>query len=140
MSTNLVANDAGTGLVQAMPAVQNNGQTIFGAAAILTPSNMSGDVNNYNPAGLATCSILRIATGGAARNITGLAAPANGSQMIVIINTDTSHAVTLKNASGSSSAGNQFQGTNGADVVIRSGGCCIVVYDPTGAVWVPVAI
>lgn len=56
---------------------------------VITPPAFSGDVNNYNPTGLGTAHLLRLDSGGAIRDLTGIVAQEDG-RFIVLLNISTS--------------------------------------------------
>lgn len=106
---------------------------------VITPTALSGDVNNYNPAGLDGANVLRLGGGASDRNITGLTAPSTArGKLLLLVNIGTTNSLVLKNASGSSAAGNTFQGASAADVTVHKGGSVWLWYDPTGLVWCPI--
>ena len=79
----------------------------------LTPTQISADQNNYNPAGLAAASVLRLSSD-ATRNITGLSGGTDGR--LIIIENVGANAIVLKDASASSGAANRF--LFGADLLL----------------------
>ncbi len=103
--------------------------------AATTPTTLSGDVNNYNPSGLATTNYLRINGGAANRNITGLTAGTAGRQLI-LTNVGTTNNLVLKNLSGSSTAANQFN--FGGDVTLAPSQSITLIYDSTLSNWIGV--
>lgn len=101
---------------------------------VVSPAQITADQNDYNPAGLATASVLQIYTD-AARNVSGIAGGAEG-RCIVIINVG-SYPVTLLNESASSSAANRF--TLGGNMVIAAKQAAILRYDGTATRWQAIA-
>lgn len=114
----------------------------------LTPSALSGDVNNYAPTGWGeSVTWLRLDPGGAARAITGLSATAHGHLVLIQNCADADNEdITLTIESTASTAANRFVGANNASVVIRScgtpggGGAAFVIYDGIVNRWCVVAI
>jgi len=114
--------------------------TASGGNTVLTPANLSADVNNWNPGTLSSgITIIRAQTdGGGNRNVTGLLAGSAGA-IAIILNFSPTDNIVLKHLNGGSSAGNQFQ--NGLSVSdITLGGAAapnIAAYfcDTTSAVW-----
>ena len=100
----------------------------------LSPTALSGDVNNYNPTGLATATTLRIDGGAADRNITGLTAGVDG-QIIDLINIGATNNLTLNNQNASSSAANRF--LLPADVILPINTALLLRYDGTSSCWRP---
>lgn len=96
----------------------------------LTPSQITGDVNDYNPTNLSTATVLRIDSD-ANRIISGLAGGADG-RMIVILNIGAAYFTLAKENSGSSAA-NRFDFK--ADYVIGPKESVILWYDSTSSRW-----
>lgn len=92
----------------------------------VAPAQITSNQNNYNPTGLSTTARLVI-TSDAARDITGIAAQADG--FLLWLTNNGSFTITLKSLSGSSSSGNQFATANNADVAIRTNGSVLLQYD-----------
>lgn len=133
-----------TGIASAI--VNKTGDTMTGALSVpgltdtldftlsgtITPTALSGDVNNYNPTGFATCETIRQDGGAADRNITGLQAGADG-RVIRIVNIGATNNLTLVNQSGSSTAANQF--LLPGDVIIPSNAAIVLQYDGVSSRW-----
>lgn len=100
-------------------------------AAPLTPSQITGNQNDYAPTGHATAAQFRLSTD-ASREITGLAGGAAG-RVVRVLNVGAQYIV-LKNESASSTAANRF--TLGADVTIPAGYALELQYDGTTSRWV----
>ncbi len=110
-------------------------QQIFLLGAIIlqntiSPTQLTGNVNDYDPTGLSTAAGLRL-TSDASRDITGLAG-GTGGRHLWLMNVGAQNIV-LKNASGSSAAANQF--ALKADITLAPGGGCSLRYDTTSDVW-----
>jgi hypothetical protein len=105
----------------------------FTLPATITPSAITGTVNDYNPAGIATASTIRQPLSGSAI-LTGLLALANG-RVIVIENIDTALALTLNNEDTGSAAANRFTLPGGTALIINPGGCVVLIYDGTSSRW-----
>lgn len=103
---------------------------LFGDGAVVSPSQITSDQNNYAPTGFATAVMLRVSSD-AARNITGLSAGI-AAGMIAIHNVG-SFAITLKDESASSTAANRFALTG--DVAIAPDAVVLLQYDATSARW-----
>lgn len=134
MSHALLQKDDGSEVLEQI------GSAVFGddvsLNGIITPTTLAGDVNNYAPTGLATCSVIRLGGGSSDRNISGIAAPPAGkSQVILLLNIGTSNALILNNQSGSSSTGNKFFGEGAGDVTVHKGGGVWLYYDTVSAAW-----
>lgn len=102
----------------------------------LSPTALSGDVNDYNPTNCATALALRIDGGAADRNITGLnCTPADG-RMLTITNIGATNNLVLKNQSSSTTtAADRF--LLPADVTIPIDTALALRYDGTTARWRP---
>jgi hypothetical protein len=100
----------------------------------ITPPNLTGDTNNYNPTGLATCNFMRITNGsGSSLNLTGLKAPNPVSnQAIFICNVGVTQIVVLSN-SVASTVGNRF--LLGGTKTIQADEGIMVIYDPVTLCW-----
>jgi len=96
----------------------------------LSPSQITADQNDYNPAGLSGASVLRLTTD-ALRKITGLQGGADG-RLVSVVNAG-SNPLVLANASASSSAANRFD--IGADLVMAPSEGAVLLYDPTSSRW-----
>ncbi len=101
--------------------------------APISPTALSGDVNNYAPTGLATCNALRIDGGAANRNITGLSA--NNWRFILLVNIGTSNNLVLVHASASSTAANQFDLAGAANRTLLPRESVVLWYDSSSTKW-----
>ena len=101
----------------------------------LSPSQITANQNDYNPANLATASVLRLTTD-ASRNITSLAGGADG-RIITIMNVG-SFPIVLKNDDGSTgTAANRF--ALPGDVTLAAKQNVILMYDSTASRWRQIA-
>ena len=100
----------------------------------ITPAALTADVNDYNPAGLATALTLRVDPGAAARNMTGIAAGTDG-RLLRIVNISTTFALTLQNQNGLSAAANRFLFSQSGDAVLAPNTALMLMYDGTTAAW-----
>lgn len=104
----------------------------FATAALLTPAALTVSVNDYAPTGLAAAAIVRLSATGPV-DMTGLlAASSNLIRLLVNVGANT---ITLKHASGSSSAANRFRGPSAGDVSLTASSAVWIWYDVTSAVW-----
>ena len=104
--------------------------------AATTISQITADKNDFE-IGQNTCTVFRISSD-AARNITGIVAPLPASTPVpnawwCILYNVGSFNITLKDNSGSSSAGNKF--ALDADVVIKPDQGVFLMYDSASTVW-----
>ena len=98
--------------------------------AVLTPAQITGDQDNYNPTGLVDAAMLRLSTD-AARNITGLATGTD--TRTILIHNVGAFSVALSDESGSSSAANRF--ALAANVTLQPDECVMLQYDGTSSRW-----
>lgn len=98
---------------------------------VLSPAAITVSQNDYNPAGLGTCTVLRLTATGAV-NITGLTAPTTGQQLILLANVG-SNTITLTNEDASSTAANRFD--LAGNFGLGGGGLTLLAYDVTSSRW-----
>lgn len=130
-----VAADTGLGRGAGAVTQFNNGTTGAGSfsAVATTPAQITADQNNYNPGG---SGLYQRWSSDATRSVTGLvftSAQVDG-QTHVICNVGANQ-ITLVNQSASSTAGNRFLTTTGADLAVTANKCADVWYDLTTARW-----
>lgn len=101
----------------------------------ISPTALSGAVNDYAPTGIATALTVRIDGGAADRNITGIAASQADGRVLRIVNIGTTNSLTLVNQSGSSTAANQF--LLPADTILPINTSLALEYDGTTSRWRP---
>ncbi len=132
-----VSND-GTTFVEALVVDQSSGNAALSRGVALTgvvsPSQITSNQNDYNPAGIASASVLNLYSD-ASRTVTGLAGGAEG-RVIALINTGT-QTILLLNESASSTAANRF--ALGSDLTIGAKRAAILRYDGTAARWYMIA-
>jgi hypothetical protein len=105
-------------------------------SGFLTPTALSGDVNNYAPDGIATATVLRLDGGASGRNVTGIDGGAEG-RVLIVHNIGTTNNITLVNQSNSSDAENRFLGL--IDTILRPNQTATLRYDGVSARWRVVA-
>lgn len=102
-------------------------QQVTGSGSILateiSPSAISAATHNYNPTGLATCSIVNLSAT-AQVDLTGLAAQTVGS--IRTLRNQSGFGILLKTSSGSSLAANRFNFPT--DYQLRTNECAVIQY------------
>jgi hypothetical protein len=97
-----------------------------------SPAEITANTNNYEPG--AGKDIFRL-TADAARNITGIVAR-NDGDAILLINVDSTDAITLKHASADSTDVNRILVPWEGDYVLAAkGGAALLVYDGTTDRW-----
>ena len=99
-------------------------------SGIITPTQITGDQNDYNPANLSTANTLRLSSD-ASRNITGLQGGAAGR--LLLVHNVGAQNIVLKDESGSSSAANRFALT--ADMTMTPDTLVWLQYDATSLRW-----
>lgn len=109
--------------------VYSRGQ--WGFRGPLSPAQITADQDNYNPAGLATATVLRL-NSDATRNITGLAGGADG-RIVIIHNVGATNAIVLKDEGAGSTAANRFALT--ADITLTADAVTLLQYDSTSTRW-----
>lgn len=85
----------------------------------ITPAQLTGNTNDYNPAGIGRAAVVVLALS-AAWNLTGIAYVSGDCRRKLLINTSAFN-LTIKN-DVTSSAGNRFACPNAADLIIRPNG------------------
>lgn len=86
-------------------------------SAIVSPPALTGDVDNYNPAGIAPGVLLIIDPGGSDRDITGFNSTGFvAGDMLYISEASGSDKLKLKDNDGASSAGNRFAMSGDLDI------------------------
>jgi len=101
---------------------------------VVAPAPIAANQNDYNPAGLATASVLQISAD-APRSISGLAGGAEG-RLVTLINVG-GQPITLLDDSAASAAANRF--ALGGPVVIAGRQAAILRYDATASRWQGIA-
>ncbi len=100
-----------------------------------SPTQITADQNNYQ-AGSGRSMFYRLSTD-ASRNVTGLN-PAGGTnqngEVHYIINVGSNNIV-LVNESASSTAGNRFTNSTGADITLAANEAALLIYDNTSSRW-----
>lgn len=122
---------AGAPTVSLPAALTLTGKTVTGGTfvgSITTPSQITSNQNDYNPASLSTTDVLRISTD-ARRNITGLAAGASGKTLRVH-NVGTFPAV-FTYSDALSAAANRFA----FGMTLGGGQSMEIQYDATSSLW-----
>jgi len=97
---------------------------------VISPAQITTNVDNYAPAGLATAADLRLSTD-ATRDITGIAGGADG-RLLMITNVGADNIV-LKDENAASLAANRFALT--ADVTMPPDAKVVLSYDNTASRW-----
>lgn len=106
-----------------------NGSIITGG--VITPTILSTNQNNYDPAGLDTCSIIRVSSTTPV-SLTGLQRGVNGRR-IVIVNVG-SFKISLVTESAGSTADNRFN-LGGINANLVAGSTIAIIYDGVISRW-----
>jgi hypothetical protein len=101
---------------------------------VVSPTQITSDQNDYDPAGLAGASLLRLSSD-ASHTITGLAGGADGR--IVFVHNCGAQPIILKDGSASSTAANRFALTG--DLTVVPDALALLQYDATALRWRAVA-
>lgn len=124
----------GTAWIDAMLFDRASGAAKINAGLFLTgdmsPAPITADQNDYNPAGLAGASVLRL-TVDAPRNITGLSGGGEG-RILALVNVGA-QPITLNSEHAGSAAGNRFGFA--ADVAIAAKQSAVMWFDATDSRW-----
>lgn len=99
----------------------------------ITPSAISGTTLNYAPAGLSTCSVIRLSSTAGTDSLSGLAGGTDGREITIYNIGSTSFLVLHEDVN--SSAANRFTLVNGASFTVRTGGAVVLRYDGTSSRW-----
>lgn len=113
----------------------NNGgllHSFFRLQAPISPGQISGTVDNWNPTGLSTANVIRM-SGASGTDLTGLVAQPAGT-MILALNVG-SFAITLHHQNAGSSAANRFISPTAANLTWNTGVMYFFHYDATSARW-----
>lgn len=100
----------------------------------LTPAQLTGNVNDYNPEVTATdrASTWRLSSD-ASRNITGIAGGLNG-RLLYLVNVGA-NPIVLKNQDAGSADANKIITGTGADVTLAADGVAVLQYDSVTTRW-----
>lgn len=104
-------------------------------SAVLSSPSISGTVNNYNPAGLSSASVLR-ANGSALPTITGILSP--GFNKVLWFLNIGNQPIVLKNQNSGSLPDNRF--AINSDVTVGVDRCAILFYDTLSNRWRVISI
>lgn len=97
----------------------------------LTPAQLTGNADNYNPTGLAGASVLRMSTN-ASRNLTGIQGGAAG-RIMLLGNVGSNNLVLVHDAT--STAANRFSLPGAANLTLLPGEWTMLRYDSTLSRW-----
>lgn len=105
-------------------------------SSIISPTQLTGNQNDYAPASFSTCFAIRQDVDATGRTITGLAGGAVGRVVCILnIATGVTNIITLTNEDAASTAANRFALPNSASILIRPNGSLMLWYDTTSSRW-----
>lgn len=124
-------------------AIVINGSLTIGDDAILTPPQIVGNQNDYNPTGLtdlggAIIISFMILDSSGNIQITGIQAPSPGAKNRVVLHNDGANTITLINNSGLSLAANRFSLKN--NIIIQQQEALEIIYDDTISRWIALTL
>lgn len=102
-------------------------------SGVLTPTALSGNVDNYAPTGHADADVWRLDPNGATRTITGIASVAAG-RVLRIVNLSAANTIEFSH-DVTSTAANRFYLPAEADLALPPHGIATFWYDGTSARW-----
>lgn len=122
---------AGASFGRAVQFSSDGGPSTFAQTA-QSPSQITGDRNNYDPGGP---SYFQRWSSDASRNVTGLQFPPQVDGSVHVIINVGSNNIVLVHESASSTAANRFLNSTGADITLSANQAADVIYDGTSARW-----
>lgn len=123
---NLVGTDAGAGSTYTLAA---DTQAVLWTG-IISPTALTGSVNDYNPTNLSTSSVLRLDSDGN-YNITGISGGSAGR--LLILHNVGANSLTITDEDVLSTAGNRF--ALNSDTTIAADQSLLIQYDGTSSRW-----
>jgi len=124
----------GASWLQAAMSMSWTGDHSFGGAivwnGIISPTALAANTNDWAPTGFATANTIRISASSAV-DLTGIAGGSSGR--ILTIHNVGANAITLKDESASSTAGNRF--ALSADLTLGADSMIMLQYDATSSRW-----
>lgn len=111
----------------------------FAQNATISPSQLTGNTDNWNPTDVATATVIRVSTD-ASRNLTGILAAAGAVPFAtkLLVNIGSFDLVLVHDAT--STAANRFLSPTGSDLTLAAGETATLWYDPTTQRWRIVAL
>jgi hypothetical protein len=134
----LKVSDDGTSFTEAFTIDQATGNLTLprglALSGVVSPATITTDQDDYDPAGLSTCSVLQLSSD-VARAVSGLAGGIEG-RVLVVLNIG-SETITLRDDGASSVAANRF--AFGGDIALGPKHAAVLRYDGTAARWFAIA-
>jgi hypothetical protein len=115
--------------IEAANAVDMRAQ--FQRSAVISPSQLVANTDNWGPTGLATASVIRFSTD-ASRNLTGITAQPGGTELL-LVNVGSFNCVLSHDAT--STAANRFLCPGSASFTLAAGEAVWIWYDSTSSRW-----
>lgn len=104
----------------------------FQLSGDISPSQLTANTNNWDPAGLADASVIRVSTD-ASRDLTGIVPKSPDDGRVLIIHNIGSQDLVLKDESASSTAANRF--ALSGDITLAGDDAVTLQYDTTSNRW-----
>ncbi len=115
-------------------AINEKSNRLWYASAILTPTTLAADQNDYAPPGLEGALWVRLAASTPVY-ITGLKNPEAATPRMFLVSNVGSQPITLSHASTSSAAVARFNFIGAGEIPLLKDAGLILLYDPKVSVW-----
>lgn len=102
-----------------------------GSTAVITPTQLTSNTDNWNPTGLSTARILRVSSD-ASRNLTGIVAQTGGT-VLSLVNVGSQNVVLKHEVT--STAANRFNLPGAVDLTLGTLEAVEIYYDSTASRW-----
>lgn len=103
------------------------------ASPVISPA-LTGNVNDWNPIGMATAGFVRVDVQATSPNITGILAPSPAyNKVLHMVNVSAVESFVLNDEDVSSAAANRIA-LNGNQTFVPDDGCTLI-YDTTSTRW-----
>lgn len=106
-------------------------RTQFQRSAVITPTQIAANTDNWNPTGLATAAVIRLSTD-ATRSLTGIVAQPAGTELL-LANVGSFDATLVHDAT--STAANRFTCPAASNFILSAGESVWIWYDTTSSRW-----
>jgi hypothetical protein len=120
-------------------SINEKSKRLLYATAILTPTTLAADQNDYAPAGLEGAAWLRLSAT-VPVNITGLKNPEAATPRMFLVSNVGAQPINLVHASTSSGAAARFNFIGAGDVPLLQNAGTVLIYDPVLSVWRALAL
>jgi hypothetical protein len=128
----LPINNAGTS--EKLTVGQINAFTQSTGLSVISPAQLTGDLDNYAPTGIATANLMRVSSDSSMRAITGIQAPTGTAPLRLTIVNIGSYTLYFPQDHPDSSSANRFTGHSG-DYKLYPGKNADIWYDVTSTKW-----